>query len=109
MTEDEAFEKIASDGKATTTSAVEDIDDVFYGIKITELLSTKYGSWSIEPMGIWEGSEIAFIYTITCENDMVFYTAKTTNGKWVNEGIKLSDNSLYTLKETSLLSSIIGM
>ena len=200
-----------SDGKATTTPAVEDIDDVFYGIKITELLSTKYGSWSIEPMGIWEGSEIKFmfsllhqlsdnngniifeipesiqndektwidfnkwggywgwtpaeagatednpilyhfpfaaseegvalvsrdrkdifyidaqttqarklltgknmdniefIYTITCENDMVFYTAKTTDGKWVNEGIKLSDNSLYTLKETSLLSSIVGM
>ena len=54
-------------------------------------------------------SNIDFIFTISCENDMVYYTAKTKTGEWVNEGIRLADGSLYTLKETGLLSSIIGM
>ena len=54
-------------------------------------------------------SKIDFIYTISCENDKVFFTAKTTDGNWLNGGINLDGDSLFTFKETGLLSSIVGM
>ena len=49
------------------------------------------------------------IISVSCENNMVFYTAKTDDGKWLNKGISLSDGSVNNLKTDKLLSAIVGM
>ncbi|MCQ2592959.1 MAG: hypothetical protein MJ188_09270 [Treponema sp.] len=60
-----------------------------------------------------EGKEIVdsidYIYSVSLDKDILFFTAKGTDGNWINQEIRLSNETILELETTDLLSSIVGI
>lgn len=60
-----------------------------------------------------EGNEVVdsidYIYSVSLDKDFLFFTAKGTDGNWMNQRLRLSDKTILNLETTDLISSIVGM
>ena len=48
-------------------------------------------------------------YTVSCENGMVYFTAKATDGSWINKGINPKDGTVFNINTEKRLSSIVSV